>query len=343
MVNRSNSRKDNTRKKNKIEKYINNPHDKIVRDTLSGKREGVIFLNNVLKLKEPLKTRDIENYTNSYVNNALQNRISDVVYKIEKENMYIIIEHQTKKDEEIASRLLEYKSEILKRKLEEKIKEKHKAPKAIGIVLYTGKGKWQNENNKIKSKAKNKIQGEQGNEMTLDEWKTQDIIEYELVDAKKLDAEKLMKEKSLLSKILLIERLKSIEEAKILYKKIMRQNISSVMKEKITIYMIVLMAQNLRMPQSEVSKIIKNKEEVVKMQVDEMLQREARRLRKEGRAQGITVGEARGEAKGRIKEKITIVKNLILNNVQDDLIEKSVNISNTELKRIKQDLIRQNA
>ena len=85
------------------------------------------------------------------------------------------------------------------------------------------------------------------------------------------------------------------------------------------------------------------------MQVDEMLQREARRLRREGReegrAQGIAISEAKIEQEKikRINEIREIIKNLILNNVQDDLIEKSVNISNVELKQIKQELIRQNA
>ena len=63
------------------------------------------------------------------------------------------------------------------------------------------------------------------------------------------------------------------------------------------------------------------------MQVDEMLQREARRLRKEGRIQG----------------KIIMIKNLINKNVQDDIIKDCAEISDKELKQIKQELIRQNA
>ena len=79
------------------------------------------------------------------------------------------------------------------------------------------------------------------------------------------------------------------------------------------------------------------------MQVDEMLQREARRLRKEGRAQGIAVGEARGEARGDTKRKMIMIRNLITKNVQDDIIKYCAEISDKELKQIKQELIRQNA
>ena len=75
------------------------------------------------------------------------------------------------------------------------------------------------------------------------------------------------------------------------------------------------------------------------MQVDEMLQREARRLRKEGRAQGIAVGEARGDT----KRKIIMIKNLINKNVQDDIIKDCAEISDKELRQIKQELIRKNA
>ena len=67
------------------------------------------------------------------------------------------------------------------------------------------------------------------------------------------------------------------------------------------------------------------------MQVDEMLQREARRLRKEGRQEG------------RIQGKIIMIKNLINKNVQDDIIKDCAEISDKELKQIKQELIRQNA
>ncbi len=321
--------------KNELEKYINNPHDKIVRDVLLEKREGITFLNNVLKLKEPLKIEKIENYTNSFVSTKLENKISDVVYKVVNENIYIVIEHQTKKDKSMKKRMLFYKMEVL-RKLADELEDEEKLerknyidPTVIGIVLYTGKEKWNRKNNKIKSK---KIT------MTLKKWKTQEMSNYELVNAQEIDEEKLLEENSMLSKVLLIERLKNIDEAKKLSEKIMKQEMTKEMRERINLYMIVLIAQNLKMPRAEVEKIIKNKKEVGKMQVDEMLQREARRLRREGRKEGIAVGKEKEKIK--IRE---IIKNLILNNVQDEQIEKSINISNIELKQIKQELINQNA
>ena len=79
------------------------------------------------------------------------------------------------------------------------------------------------------------------------------------------------------------------------------------------------------------------------MQVDEMLQREARRLRKEGRVQGIAVGEARGIAIGDKSRKMAIIRNMIIKKVQDDIIMDCTEISDNELRQIKQELVRQNA
>ena len=51
------------------EEHVNNPHDKEIRKVLMNKKEGKIFINKALKLKEEekLKEENIENYTNSYV------------------------------------------------------------------------------------------------------------------------------------------------------------------------------------------------------------------------------------------------------------------------------------
>ena len=246
--------------------------------------------------------------------------------------MYIVIEHQTKKDKIMKKRMWNYKSEITRKLLDDELEEKkledknYINPKVVGIVLYTGKEKWSNEANKIKNEE---------DRMTLDDWKTQDIMDYELVNAKDIDEGKLMEEKSMLSKVLLIERLQNIEEVKELSKKINKQEMPKEMKERINLYMIVLITQNLKMSRQEINKIIKNRREIGKMQVDEMLQREARRLRKEGRQEGIAVGETKG--------KIIMIKNLINKNVQDDIIKDCAEISDKELKQIKQELIRQNA
>ena len=164
-------KEDKNQNKIEIEKYINNPHDKIVRDVLLEKREGIIFLNNVLKLKEPLKIGNIENYTNSFVSTKLENKISDVVYKVINANMYVVIEHQTKKDTYMNKRIFNYKTEVMEKALsednEEKIESKsYIEPTVVGIVLYTGKEKWNHKNNKIKSKEA---------KMTLKKWKTQEL------------------------------------------------------------------------------------------------------------------------------------------------------------------------
>ena len=108
------------------EEYINNPHDKEIRKVLMNKKEGKIFINKALNLKEEekLKEENIEDYTNSYVSNELKNKISDIVYKIVKReeiegDIYIIIEHQRAIDPKMKIRMYEYKSLVIRQALDE--------------------------------------------------------------------------------------------------------------------------------------------------------------------------------------------------------------------------------
>ncbi len=141
-----------------IQEYINNPHDKEIRKVLMNKKEGKIFINKSLKLKEEdkLKEANIENYTNSFVSNELKNKISDIVYKIvnrkELGEIYIIIEHQRAIDPRMRIRMCEYKSLVIRQALDEKqINAKgYKQPVVIGIVLYTGQKKWKEEKEVLK-------------------------------------------------------------------------------------------------------------------------------------------------------------------------------------------------
>lgn len=58
----------------------------------------------------------------------------------------MLIEHQTKIDEDMPYRLLDYSNEIMRSAVEDK--NYNNRPCVIPIVLYTGKRKWNIENNK---------------------------------------------------------------------------------------------------------------------------------------------------------------------------------------------------
>lgn len=66
----------------KKETNINNEHDKIFRKILSNKQEVANFINKTLKLKKTIKSEQLEKYNSNFITEKLQNRESDVIYKI---------------------------------------------------------------------------------------------------------------------------------------------------------------------------------------------------------------------------------------------------------------------
>ena len=135
----------------------NQKHDKIFKEILDYKKEGVKLLNKYLDLK--IEEKDIEKYTRKFVLPELENRESDVIYKLKNEQIFFLIEHQTKVDYSMPFRLLEYEVAIIRSAVDKsKIKNKsYKIPLVMPIVLYTGKQKW--NANKYLEKSQEKIQG----------------------------------------------------------------------------------------------------------------------------------------------------------------------------------------
>ena len=287
MTDNDNNSKKEEQKKSES-KYINNIHDKVIRDTLMDKEEGAVFINKALNLKEKLRGQDLEHYTNSYVNNKLENRISDVVYKIVKKEIYVIIEHQTKKDVKM---IFEYKVEILRLALKEEKEGTYEEPKVIGIVLYTGSKNW--ETNKDKENQNKKV--------AIEEYK-QGLTEYKLIEAKKLSKGGLIKEDSILSKIILLEQVESVKEIEEIYKTI-KEQFNDTMAKKIERYIIILMLQSLKIERKEIEEMIKE-EEGHKMHLQEVFEREFAKTRREGRAQGLAEGRMEGRIEGREEGKI---------------------------------------
>ena len=372
-----NTKDENLQEENEKVEYINHPHDKIIRDVLLDKEEGSYFINKALNLKEEeqLSEKNLYNYNNSFVNNKLQNKIPDVVYKVIKEEtnnkevknkeienveikeqgekdkseereIYIIIEHQSKKDPLMEYRFFDYKVEITRLALDKsKVgEESYKEPSVIGILLYTGKEGWRKEtednNNKFQEKR------------TLESWTKQEYTKYKLVEASKMSEEELLKENTLLSKILLIEKAESTEEMMEMYSKIMNQNLSITTIEKIENYIIIILSQFLKKDKKELEKVLKNFEgrKNTMMHIEEVLIRERKKDRAEARAEGLAEGrkegrvQARAEAKREARaEKIKMIKKMLLNKEQDNKIKEYADVSSKELDKIKKELLTQNA
>ena len=182
--------------------HINNEHDKIFRKILSNKQEAANFINKSLKLKKIIKSEQLEKYNGSFVTEKLQNRESDIIYKIKGKKIFILIEHQTKIDYKMPYRILEYEYELIRSEVDDKTigTRNYKIPAVVAIVLYTGKQK--RNAKKYIEEVQEKLEG-------YEEIK---LAKYDVNDVNDFSNEELIQDKSFLSKVMLIEKAKNNEE-----------------------------------------------------------------------------------------------------------------------------------
>lgn len=286
----------------------NQKHDKIFKEILDNKKEGVKLLNKYLDLK--IEEKDIEKYTRKFVLPELENRESDVIYKLKNEQIFFLIEHQTKVDYSMPFRMLEYIVEIMRSVVSrEKMQNKsEKLPIVVPIVIYTGKENW---------KVPRLLQERQAYY-----GKTNLEFKYNLVDGSKISKEELMKENSILSKAILLEKLDNPEEILEILKEITKKDLDSDEKYFINLILKYLLPEKIRENEKvEILENLKGKEndtmfiDILRKYFDD---------------------KEKAAVQTAVNEGITnVVKEMLKNNADEEFIKKVTKISNQELKEIK--------
>ena len=294
----------------------NQKHDKIFKEILDNKKEGVKLLNKYLDLK--IEEKDIEKYTRKFVLPELENRESDVIYKLKNEQIFFLIEHQTKVDYSMPFRMLEYIVEIMRSAVSrEKMQNKNeKLPIVVPIVIYTGKENW---------KVPRLLQERQSYY-----GKTNLEFKYNLVDGSKISKEELMKENSILSKAILLEKLDNPEEILQILKDVTTKDLDSDEKYFINLILKYLFLKKLSKDETkEILETLKGKEDdtmfidILRKYFDD----------KEKAAVKAAVEEnTKDTAKATTYE---LIKEMLKNNADEEFIKKVTKISNQELKEIK--------
>ena len=286
----------------------NQKHDKIFKEILDYKKEGVKLLNKYLDLE--IEEKDIEKYTRKFVLPELENRESDVIYKLKNEQIFFLIEHQTKVDYSMPFRMLEYIVEIMRSAVSrEKMQNKsEKLPIVVPIVIYTGKENW---------KVPRLLQERQAYYS-----KTNLEFKYNLVDGSKISKKELMKENSILSKAILLEKLDNPEEILEILKEITTKNLDSDERYFINLILKYLLPEKLS--KHETKEILEN----LKGEEDDTMFIDILRKYfddKEKAAVQTAVNEG-------IKE---VVKEMLRKNIDEKTVIEVTKITNQELKEIK--------
>lgn len=215
--------------------YINNSHDKIFRKILDNKNEAIKVINRILKKQDHILAEEIEKYNSSYISDKLKNSEADIVYKIKNQDVFFLIEHQTKIDYSMPYRILKYEVEIVESVLIDKNyrNKNYKYPIIIPIVLYTGNKRWDAKLDLRKVQIK------------WNKYKCQELSRYNILDVNKIDEKELLEENSLVSKIMLIEKSDTEKELELNLNKIIeRKEMFSQEQTQLFITIIQLVLQN---------------------------------------------------------------------------------------------------
>lgn len=297
--------------------YLNREHDKIFRTLLDNKKEAIKFINKTLNTH--LKEENIEKYNSSFVNKIFQNEEADIVYKFKDNNIFFLIEHQTKIDYSMPYRILEYEMEIIKSAINKKnIKNKsYKFPLVIPIVLYTGKRKWNAEEKLEKIQEK------------LDCIDLKSLSNYNLVDVNDFTEEELLKEDTLISKIMLLEKARNAKEMVEILEKIILK-IKDDDKEILRRIISIILEKKLGKEKSNY--FIKKLKGVDKnmLAVLEMIEKENQMYINIGKKEGKLEGKKEGKKEG----KIEIIKNMIKEKLPIETITKITGVNKEEIEKI---------
>ena len=295
-------------------KVIHDNHDISIRNILMDKKEAIIFINDTLKLartKEEIKKEDLELYNNRYITTEFLNRETDIIYKIKEKDIFILIEHQSKIDYNMPRRMVEYKIEIIRQYIDKsKKKEKsYKTPLVIGIVLYTGKKKW--DVSKTIEETEIKLEG----------IKEESFGRYLAVDVNEYKEKEMLDKKGALYKIILIDRAENKEDTEERYEKVLKSKLLEEDKEKIEKYANNILTKILgenKLKELTKKYIKGGSKEMLVETLKREIRNEKRLSKKEGKIQGLKL----------------VAKEMLKNNEDIELIKKYTGLSSNEIEKI---------
>lgn len=295
-------------------KRTNNKHDKLMKSILKNKKEISIIINQFLEPRELIKEENLIKYTNSYINRKYKSKEADIVYKLRNKEIFFLIEHQSSIDSSMPYRILNYCIDIIQEWCKSnRDKKVTKYPIVVPIVIYTGDKKW---NVPINFKDK------QISTIVFERYKID--LEYNLIDINKLSENFLLKSDSMFGYGMLIEKSKNREELKNNLDLIIKHSKNKYELEDLADIIIYILNDLLEETQQEelLNKINRKVGEACMSTLYDRLLAETKNTLKQGRKEGI----------------ISIIRNMLSMNFDDQTIIKATNVKKEELEKIKSEM-----
>ena len=300
-----------------ISERINNSHDKIFRSILDRKKDACYIINKALNIN--ITENDIEKYNSSFITRHLENRESDIVYRLKNDEVFFLIEHQTKIDYTMPLRMLEYKIEVMRSATRGKnINNKNaKIPIVVPIVLYTGHKKWNAKLNlaEIQTEFREDVK---------------DYIRYNLIDVNNYTEEELLQIDTFVTKAMLIEKTIDVRTLIEVVHKI-NQKIKTE-DDKELLENIIRFDYGCKLGNELTEKLIKDIKEGGNMLASaEMVWKEFDGYFIRGRKQG----RLEGKREGKRENMLEIAKTMLEENFSISQIAKITKLTEDEIRKIK--------
>ena len=216
------------------------------------------------------------------ISSSLRSKRADVIYRIKTKDLeafiFVLLEHQSRKDYLMPFRMLEYTVAIWRHFIDEvgeKAKRKQfKLPPVIPIVLYDGYGRWT-----VQRDISEKVRKVPGYERYVPRY------EYMVINVNELEKDWLMDFESVLSKILVIDGVRK-EQIRDMIKEL-SENVKKLPEDKRKKLIELLHVMMIGAEAAE-----EGEKELEEMEeVEGMFSRLVKELKKEGRIEGRLEGK----------------------------------------------------
>ncbi len=318
------------------QKKGDNLHDKLVKKILKNKIEMEKFIRQFISTKLDVANGKLIKFPNSYITKKYKSKEADLVYKLEGQDIFFLIEHQSSVDIRMPYRILNYCIDIMYEWCRsKKLKQIKKYPIIVPIVIYTGDRKWNVPKNFSETQISTEI---------LKNYKIN--IQYNLVDINQLSDNFLLEQNTMFGYGMLIEKAKDKNELLIKLDSIV-QNCNN--KEQLyELEDIVLYALDNALCNIEqeiiIEKIHKKVGEESMSTLIDRLTAENKRILKQGRDEGmrdgikngIKTGIKTGMKNGIQKNKKEVIERMLSMNFEEDIILKISGATKQELEKVKE-------
>ena len=203
------------------EYILDKKHDKMFKEILHNKEEMKQFIKEFILCDF---NGELELQNGEYITKSGNEKLVDILYRVKEEDIYFLIEHQTKIDYNMPFRMLEYSIEISRRAIKNMSKhhEEYKYPLILPIVIYTGNRKWS-----VSTKYSDKVAKIPGNYIKgID-------IEYKVIDINEFEIDELLRKNTNLAKAMVIEKCKNPKELFECFNKIINSSITKTELEEV--------------------------------------------------------------------------------------------------------------